>query len=92
LIVTDFRFSSSPALQWKFILLAISLAETDEQLGDISAGNIEHLLGWHGEKYIENIEQEAENNPKFARALTGVWKYKMTDEIWERVQKLQSTC
>jgi hypothetical protein len=90
LLVTEFRFTSSPQLQWRFILLAISLSNNDEQLSDIAAGNIEHLLGWHGEAYIKIVENEAKNNPKFAKAITGVWKYKMTDEVWERVQKLQS--
>jgi len=89
LIVTEFRFSSRPELQWKFILLAISLATTDRQLGDIAAGQIEHLLGWHGEEYIDIIEQEAEANPKIAKALTGVLKYMMSDQVWARVQKLQ---
>ena len=44
IIVTEFQFTSSPELQWKFIFLTVSLAETDEQLGDIAAGGIEHLL------------------------------------------------
>ena len=88
IIVTEFQFTSSSELQWKFILLTVSLAETDEQFGDIAAGGIEHLLGWHGEKYIEIVEQEVQQNPKFARALTGVWKYMMTDEVWARIQKL----
>lgn len=90
LIITEFRFTSSPELQWKFILLTVSLAETDAELADIAAGQIEHLLGWHGEKYIDLVEQEAENSPKFARTLTGVWKYMMTGEVWARVQKLQA--
>jgi len=90
IIVTEFQFTSSPELQWKFIFLTVSLAETDEQLGDIAAGGIEHLLGWHGEKYIEIFEQEVQQNPKFARALTGVWKYIMSDEVWTRIQKLQA--
>jgi hypothetical protein len=90
IIVTEFQFTSSPELQWKFIFLTVSLAETDEQLGDIAAGGIEHLLGWHGEKYIEIFEQEVQQNPKFARALTGVWKYMMSDEVWTRIQKLQA--
>lgn len=89
LIVTEFQFSSSPELQWKFILIAISLAQTNEELAEIAAGGLEHLLGWHGEKYIKLVEKEARINPKFAKTLTGVWKYMMTDKIWEIVQKLQ---
>jgi hypothetical protein len=90
LVVTEFRFSSSPELQWNFILLALSLADNDEQIGDIAAGQIEHLLGWHGEQFIDLVEQEAKDNPKFATAITGVLQYMMTDDIWVKVQKLQA--
>jgi hypothetical protein len=77
-------------LLWKFILLATSLAETDEELGDIAAGSIEYLLGRAGKEFIDLVEQETKINPKFARTLTGVWKYMMTDEVWARVQALQA--
>jgi hypothetical protein len=47
------------------------------------------LLGWHGDAYIGIVENEALTNPRFARALTGVWQYMMPDEIWSRLQVLQ---
>ena len=87
--VVSMNFSASPEIQWRFILIAVVLADTDLQLGHIAAGPIEHLLGWYGESYIVFVENEAQSNPKFARALTGVWQYMMTDEVWARVQRLQ---
>lgn len=87
--VVSMNFSASPEIQWRFILIAMALADTDLQLGHIAAGPIEHLLGWHGESYIGVVENEAQSNPKFARALTGVWQYMMTEEVWARVQRLQ---
>jgi hypothetical protein len=51
---------------------------------------MEHLLGKHGERYIEKVEQRAEVDPMFARMLVGVWKYMMTDEVWARVQALKT--
>ncbi len=88
--VVSMNFTARPELQWRFILLAVSLAETDGELGHIAAGPIEHLLGWHGEEYINLTEEQAASNPKFARALTGVWRYKMSDEVWGRVERLKA--
>jgi hypothetical protein len=49
---------------------------SDEKLGHIAAGPVEHLLGKHGEQYIENVEQRAEADPKF--------------EVWARVEALKA--
>lgn len=89
-VVVNLGFWSPPEFLWKFILLAVSLAESDQELGAIAAGAIEYLLGRAGEEYIDSVEREAEVNPKFAKALTGVLQYMMTDEIWARVQALQA--
>jgi hypothetical protein len=87
--VTLMNFTATPEQQWRFILVAVSLAESDDELGHIAAGPIEHLLGWHGEGYIDIVEQQAAKDLKFARTLTGVWQYKMTDDVWSRIQVLQ---
>jgi hypothetical protein len=87
--VTQMSFTATPDQQWKFILLAMKHAETDEELGHIAAGPMEHLLGWHGDQYIAIVEQEAQQNPKFARMLTGVCKYLMNDTVWQRIESLQ---
>ena len=87
--VVRMNFTATPEQQWAFILAAVSLAESDEELGHIAAGPIEHLLGWHGKDYIDLVEQHSERNPKFARALTGVAQYLMPDEVWSRIRALQ---
>jgi hypothetical protein len=88
-LVVMMNFTASPEHQWQFILAAIAHA-SDDELGHIAAGPIEHLLGKHGEKYIEKVEQRAEADPKFARMLSSVWKYMMTDEVWARVEALKT--
>jgi hypothetical protein len=88
--VVAMNFTAHPKLQWQFILLAVSLAQSDNELGSIAAGPIEHLLGWYGEDFIGLVEEQAGKDEKFARTLTGVWKYKMTDEVWSRLNVLQS--
>src|SRR5262245_39294087 len=56
--VAMMNFTARPEQQWKFILAAVRHAQSDEELGHIAAGPVEHLLGWHGEKYIARIESE----------------------------------
>ena len=87
--VVAMNFSATPDVQWRFILIAVSLAESDDELSYVAAGPIEHLLGWHGESFIDVVENEAASNPKFARALTSVRQYMMSDEVWSRVRTLQ---
>lgn len=79
-----------PEHQWRFVLNAVALAESDEALGHIAAGPLEALLGRHGEAFVAKIEERADIDPKFARALTGVWKNQMSDSVWARVQALQA--
>lgn len=87
--VVMMNFTARPEHQWQFILAAIAHA-SDEELGHIAAGPVEHLLGKHGDKYIEEVERRAESDPKFARMLSGVWKYMMSDEVWARVDALKA--
>src|SRR5262245_55249705 len=54
--VVMMNFTATPEHQWQFILAAIARA-SDDELGHIAAGPMEHLLGWHGDKYIEKVEQ-----------------------------------
>lgn len=90
-VVVNLGFWSPPEFLWKFILLAVSMAESDDELGAIvAAAAIEYLLGRAGEEYIDAVEREAKINPKFAKALTGGFQYMMTDEVWARVQALRA--
>jgi hypothetical protein len=83
------NFTSTPEQQWAFIQAAIGQAQSDDELGAIAAGPLEHLLGHHGDQYIDAAEQLASISTSFARTLTGMNKYMMTDSIWARVQKMQ---
>lgn len=78
-----------PEWLWHFVLLTVSIAETNDDLGAIAAGPIECLLGRFGPEYIDRVEQETATNEKFAKAVKGCNQYMMTDEVWERVKRLQ---
>jgi hypothetical protein len=88
--ITAMTFLSPPDSQWQMVLEAIRQARDDKDLGHIAAGPIEGLLGRHGEAYIDLVERQAASDPKFARAMTGVWRYTMSDTIWARVRDIQS--
>jgi hypothetical protein len=87
--VTMMTFTARPEQQWKFLLASVAHAESDDELGHIAAGPIERLLGAHGETYIDAVEKQSADDPKFARAVGMAWKYMMSDEIWARVQAIQ---
>jgi hypothetical protein len=86
------NFSADPERQWQFIRCAVAHAESDDDLGHIAAGPVEHLLNRHGKDFLARVEAEAAADATFARMLTGVWKWDTTDdEVWARVQAIQST-
>ncbi|MEK6238834.1 MAG: hypothetical protein N2C14_29315, partial [Planctomycetales bacterium] len=78
--------------QWRFIKAAIAHATTDDDLGHIAAGPMEHLLGRHGDDFIDQIEEFAASNSKFAKMMTGVWKHMTSDQVWGRVEAIQAAC
>ena len=87
--VVTMNFTAKPEHQWQFILAAVAHA-SDEELGHIAAGPMEHLLGKHGATYIDQVERRAEADPKYARMLSGVWKYMMSDDVWARIEALKA--
>lgn len=89
LSVVMMNFTAKPEHQWQFILAAVAHA-SEEELDHIAAGPVEHLLGKHGAQYIDQVERHAEADPKFARMLSGVWKYMMTDDVWGRIELLKA--
>ena len=85
------NFTASADAQWKFIIASVAKAESNDELGHIAAGPLEHLLGWHGSEFIERVEQQAAQDVKFARAVTGLRKYLMSDEVWLRVKVVRES-
>jgi hypothetical protein len=88
--VVMMNFMAPPTQRWLFIRLAVEQAGSDDALGHIAAGPLEHILGHHGEEYIVAVEDEAARSAKFARMLTGAWEYMMPADVWRRVQAIQA--
>ena len=78
-----------PEVGWATILAILERidAEPSSRLFQVlAAGPVEDLLADHGETFIERVESEARNNPRFNLLLGGVWQNAMPDHVWKRVQ------
>ena len=85
------NFLASDDFQWLFIQRAFALAYDADHLQTLAAGPVEHLLSHHGEKWISLIEKESSENKNFAWMMLGVWQNAMSQELWNRVQKIQES-
>ena len=75
-----------PDILWAMIL-AIHTRDKSVHIDQVlSAGPLENLLALHGDNFIDRVELEARTNPSFARLLGGVWKNRMSEALWQRVQ------
>jgi hypothetical protein len=48
-------------------------AETDDDLGRVGAGPLEDLLVRHGASLVDELDDLARRDPRFAQAMSGVW-------------------
>lgn len=84
------NFTATADVQWAFLQAAVAGATTDAELGAIAAGPFEHLLGTHGDDYIDLVENCSRDDANFARMTTGAYQHLMSDEVWNRVQAIQA--
>jgi len=75
-----------PETLWKLILAIHAKDQSPTIQQVLSAGPVEDLLTKHGEKFIGRVESEARSDPAFAKLLGGVWKNRMNDDVWLRLQ------
>lgn len=76
-----------PELAWQGVLSLLQRDLTPEQLALLAAGPLETLLSLHGSNYIERVESEATQNPRFNYLLGEVWRCNASQDVWDRVQK-----
>lgn len=81
-----------PKQAWDLILELVRQASTDGALGAVGAGPIEDFVGLNAEAWIERIERQAANDPRFCRALTWAWRGRTSELLWERVQRATAVC
>jgi hypothetical protein len=77
-----------PEALWEAIVELSRMELTKEQIALLAAGPVEDLLTNHGPAYIDRVEIEARQRPKFRYLLGGVWGWsRMRKEVWERVTR-----
>lgn len=86
--VVMMNFTASAATQWDFICACIADARTDEELGAIAAGPLEHLMGHFGADYIEMVEVRAGADSGFRAVVQHMWQYEIDEAVWGRLQAL----
>ena len=69
----DAMVRDRPEEGWLLIRQLIERAADEQMLAYIAAGPLEDLIKWHGPQFIDRIEPQALIDPKFRRALRGVW-------------------
>lgn len=78
---------SNPEKAWQYILFAaVDPRCLPKHLGAMAAGALEDLLSYHGDAFIDRVEEREKSDPRFAFMLGGVWRFEMTEDIWARVQ------
>jgi hypothetical protein len=76
----------NPEDLWRLILLIHGRDQSSRIQEVLSAGPVEALLAKHGDSFIDRIETQARLDSKFAKLLGGVWKNRMSDANWNRLQ------
>ena len=77
-----------PALALQVIRDILHRDSSDKVVENLAAGPLEDLLVYHGPDVIDEIEALAAGDPEFRCLLGGVWRNKIRDDVWERVQAL----
>jgi tetratricopeptide (TPR) repeat protein len=89
--IVHITFAADLDTQWEVLLELIAGADDDDEiLQDLAAGPLEGMLGRFDHEAIERVENQARQDPRFLRTLTGVWKHAMSDAVWARVRALQA--
>ncbi len=84
------NFTASPDVQWEFIQIAVEKATDECEIFALAAGPFEHLMGFHGENYIDRVEQTSKSSRDFRKMVSGSWRHTMSDDVWARVEAIQA--
>jgi hypothetical protein len=69
----DDLVASKPADAWSMLVAIVSATTDDETLAVVAAGHLQDFLETYGTNYLTQIENRARIDPRFRKALSGVW-------------------
>jgi broad specificity phosphatase PhoE len=82
-------YECDPEVLWLFVQTIYKRPMSDRVFAVLAAGPVEDLIAYHGPEFIDRIETEARQNPRFRELLGGAWRNDATDEVWARVEKFR---
>lgn len=82
----DALIRDHPALGLAATRAALAACPHSEAVADVAAGPLEDLIAAHGAALIDEIERLADRAPRFAYALTGVWRRDTAPLLWARIE------
>ncbi len=71
-----------------FILEVLQREPLPRVLGNLAAGPLEDLLVYQGPAVIEKVEALATRDNRFRQLLAGVWRNRIAQDVWDRLQAL----
>jgi hypothetical protein len=77
---------NDPEMAWSIMKIMWKLDSSEKILANIAAGPLEDLLVYHGEKFIDRVEEAAQSDPVFKKMLGAVWQNAIPDDVWNRVK------
>lgn len=80
--------STDPIKALSVIRAIINFSDNEDLLDLVASGPLESLLYRRGNDVIEIIITASLEDKKFAGVLGGVWQSGMSDELWDRLQKV----
>ncbi len=88
--VMNLTYKSNYDDLWNFIKHTYKQDIPQKIISILAAGPLEDLLSKAGEKYIDDVEELARNDPRFNYLLGGVWQNETSAEVWMRVLKARN--
>jgi len=75
---------------WEFVLAVLDLTPFDDTdaLALIAAGPLEDIVRYAASAFEERIVERIKADPKFRRAMTGVWAREERKDFWCRITPL----
>ena len=75
-----------PPEAWLLILALLHDAPDDGVFGSVAAGELEEFVLAHAADYIARIEEEARGNARLKSALSYLYVWKLSPELFDRIE------
>jgi hypothetical protein len=78
--------NDDPTEAWLLILALLHNAPDDGVLGSVAAGELEEFVLAHAADFIDRIEDEARRNSRFKSALSYLYVWRLSPELFDRIE------